>query len=251
MELPERQASSVAKMRLGRSVESAFEVGMNKLTPITTGRESLADLVFESVRDAIVARRFGPGDRVTEAGIAEELQVSKTPVREAFFRLQHVGLLESDGRRGGRIAIASPAGIRHAYEVRVALEVEAARIVADRGEDDDLESITYFAHASHEAASQSDVVSFRTMDRQLHFAIAEATGNPRLTASIKDAFDLTWTLRKRDVPVADDSVACAVQHVNIARALNSRDVDGAELEMRGHLKKVRDLVLDAFTVKSA
>lgn len=224
---------------------------MIKLAPIETSRESLADLVFESVRDAIVGHRFAPGDRVTEAGIAEELQVSKTPVREAFFRLQYAGLLESDGRRGGRVATATPEGIRNAYEVRIALEVEAVRLVAERGENVDIETILHLAQDSHEAARISDVKRFRAKDREFHFAVARASGNPRLEASIRDAFDLTWTLRKRDVPGADDSVSCAAQHVAIAEATQARLEDTAEREMRAHVTKVRDLVLEAFAAHSA
>lgn len=223
---------------------------MNKLSPIETSRESLADLVFESVRDAIVGHRFAPGDRITEAGIAEELQVSKTPVREAFFRLQYAGLLESDGRRGGRVATATPEGIRNAYEVRIALEVEAVRLVAERGDDADVEEILQLAQASHDAARASDVKRFRSKDREFHFAIARASGNPRLEASIRDAFDLTWTLRKRDVPAADDSVSCAAQHVAIAKATQLRMINVAEAEMRAHVAKVQDLVLEAFETQT-
>ena len=223
---------------------------MAKLDPIGAGRESLADLVFEAVREAIIGHRFAPGDRVTEAAIAEELQVSKTPVREAFFRLQFAGLLESDGRRGGRIARATPEAIRNAYEARIALEVEAARLVCERGGPEDIRHIAQLAQASHEAAIASDLQRFRAEDRAFHLAIAKATDNSRLQDLIRDAFDLTWTLRRRDVPAADDSVACAAQHVKIAQALEARKPEVAASHMRAHVDKVRSLVLEAYAQAS-
>ena len=121
--------------------------------------ESLTDVVYEAIRDAIINRVLGPGSRVTEAGLAAQLGVSKTPVREALLKLRQVGLIEPVGRRGGRIALPSRTSIRHAYETREALESHAARLAAERGASADLESISLAARLasapedSHERAA--------------------------------------------------------------------------------------------------
>ncbi len=69
---------------------------MNTLGPVDFKPESLADVVYSAIREAIVSKQLLPGERVTEAGLATRLHVSKTPVREAMLRLQEVGLIEAD-----------------------------------------------------------------------------------------------------------------------------------------------------------
>lgn len=194
-----------------------------------------------------MARRMLPGDRVTESGLAEQLHVSKTPVREALLRLQAMGLVEPDGVRGGRVVAASGHAIRSAYEVRAALELHAAYLAAERASDVAVAAIVRLAHTSLEAAVSHDVQEFRVQDRQFHLAIADSTGNQRLGSLIKDAVVLTWTLRMRDVPLADDSVECARQHDRIAAAIEQRDKPAAAQAMFQHLRTVWAIVAEAFS----
>jgi len=163
---------------------------------------SLSEHVYDSIRDAIISRRLAPGDRVTEAKLASELEVSKTPVREALLRLEYIGLIEADGMRGGRIVVPSVQSIRCAYETRSGVECQGARIVAGAGDDGDIGRIRKFADRCLEAAERGDRVGFREYDRKFHLALADATDNPLLSKLIHDAFDLTSTLRQRDVPAA-------------------------------------------------
>ena len=69
---------------------------------LPTRPESLSDVVYETIRDAIVHRTIPPGARVTETGLAKQLDVSKTPVREALLKLREIGLIEPHGACGGR-----------------------------------------------------------------------------------------------------------------------------------------------------
>src|SRR6266566_2744275 len=102
----------------------------HQLAPLTEKPESLTQIVYQTLRDAIISKRLPPGERVSEASLARQLRVSKTPVREALLRLQAIGLVEADGGRGGRIVRPSADLIRHTYEVRGSLESLAARLAA-------------------------------------------------------------------------------------------------------------------------
>jgi DNA-binding GntR family transcriptional regulator len=219
---------------------------MGALAPVRAKRESLTEIVYDAIREAIVSRRILPGERVTEASLAEQLNVSKTPVREALLKLEYVGLIEPDGRRGGRVAAASPASIRQAYEVRIGLEAQAARLVAERGAPEQIRLIGDTAAKCLAAADSGDLDGFRSLDREFHLSLAAATDNPSLKRLVHDVFDLTWALRRRDVPVADDSRECAKQHVTIAHAIEARNPVLADSAMRAHIAKVQDLVLAAF-----
>lgn len=216
------------------------------LEPLASRPTSLTEIVQEAIRDAIVSRRLSPGDRVTEAALAKQLNVSKTPVREALLKLEYIGLIESDGGRGGRIIKPTRETIRAAYEVRMGLETQAARQLAQRGDAALLTQPRLTAEACLSAAEADDHAGFRDFDRQFHLALAQATGNPLLSRFIRDSFDLTWTLRDRDVPVTDDSVDCARQHLDIMQAMQSGSAQAAEDGMRGHLEYVLDLVISTF-----
>jgi DNA-binding GntR family transcriptional regulator len=207
---------------------------------------SLTTLVTEAIRDAIVARRLLPGERVTESSLAEQLQVSKTPVREALLRLESIGLVEPDGARGGRIVSLSADTIRHAFEVRAALEVHAARLAAIHASTASKAKIAKLARGSRLAAQKRDVDGYRGLDRSFHLGVVESIDNPRLEGLIDDAITLTWTLRSRDVPMADDSVDCARQHEDIASAISAGDQTSAADAMFEHLRTVWRIVLNAF-----
>ena len=119
-----------------------------QLAPLTEKPESLTQLVYQALRDAIISKRLPPGERVSEASLARQLRVSKTPVREALLRLHAIGLVEADGGRGGRIVRPSAELIRHTYEVRGALESLAARLAAERATPAQRLSTRFFSPSS-------------------------------------------------------------------------------------------------------
>jgi DNA-binding GntR family transcriptional regulator len=205
--------------------------------------ESLTDAVYEAIRDAIINKSIAPGSRVTEAALAEQLNVSKTPVREALLKLRQIGLVESSGRRGGRVTLPSRGSIQHAYEARRVLESAAAELVAERGSDADIGQISDAAKRCLAAAEAGDFAGFLRWDTSFHEQIADATGNPRLCELANDSLALVMALRRRDVPSAGDSVACARAHVGIAGALTARDPDRARQAMSDHVRQVEGYVL--------
>jgi GntR family transcriptional regulator, rspAB operon transcriptional repressor len=205
--------------------------------------ERLADVVYDAIRQSITDKTLAPGARVTEGGIAEQLGVSKTPVREALLRLRRIGVIEPDGVRGGRVVRPSRSAIREAYEVREALEVFAVRSVAERVSGRDLDRISDAASLSLKGAARGDHTGFREWDFAFHRAIAEAAANPRLKELIEDVFTLIGTLRQRDLPDSRWPVECARSHVRIADAIARRDVSEAETAAREHIRQVEAWVL--------
>lgn len=205
--------------------------------------ERLADMVYETIRQSIMDKSLAPGARLTESGLATQLGVSKTPVREALLRLRRIGVIEPDGVRGGRVISPSRGAIREAYEIREALEVFAVRSVAARVSGSDLERISDAAARSLQHAERGDQAGFREWDFAFHRAIAEAAANPRLKQLIEDVFTLIGTLRQRDFPDSSWSVECARGHVRMADAIAKRDVAEAENAAREHIRRVERYVL--------
>ena len=219
--------------------------GDGELAPLSTARENLTTLVFDSICNAIVTKKLAPGMRLSEASLAKQLNVSKTPVRESLLRLENIGLVVAHRSQGLQVIEPSEDIILEAYEVRAGLESFAARMAADRANTSTGESLTKAAAGSLSCAEVLDENGRREWDRTFHSLVAEAAENPRLTVLIRDQYLLTWTLRQRDTRRAADGVECASQHVEIAKAISDGDGLAASEGMLEHLTMLRHLVLDA------
>jgi DNA-binding GntR family transcriptional regulator len=217
-----------------------------QLAPLTEKPESLTQLVYQALRDAIISKRLPPGERVSEASLARQLRVSKTPVREALLRLHAIGLVEADGARGGRIVRPSAELIRHTYEVRGSLESLAAQLAAARATPAQRRDLLELAAASLAAAREQDLDGFRRHDEAFHDLLAAAAANPYLGRLIDNAYTLAAAARQRDVPSAGDSADCAAGHVRIAEAVANGDAAVATGEAVAHVEMVGRLVLQAF-----
>lgn len=216
------------------------------LAPLHTKPDSLTDRVYDAIRDAIITQRLPPGARVSEARLADQLEVSKTPVREALLRLAHIGLIESDGRRGGRVPLPSPENLRSAYDYREGLEAQSARLAAERRKETDRVEIERLAQDCLARARRGDIDGFRSLDREFHRQVSVSAHSDFLMRQANDAYDLTWTLRLRDAASAEHAATCAEQHVEIAAAIASQDAAAADAFMRAHISTVRNEVLQAF-----
>jgi GntR family transcriptional regulator, rspAB operon transcriptional repressor len=208
--------------------------------------DSLALWVYNTIRQSIIDGTLPAASKVTEASLARELGVSKTPVREALLRLKEVGLVEADGPLAGRIVSPSLEQIRDAYEVREALESKSARLAAERGDKATLLAAEREAERTVVAADRRDNAAYRAADEAFHATIAEAGGNRRLARLIDDTNALVTALRQRDLPGVDASPLCASQHMQIAAALLARDADGAVRLMSEHVRHVASEILTHF-----
>jgi DNA-binding GntR family transcriptional regulator len=207
--------------------------------------ERLTGVVYDAILQAIVDRRIPPGARITEVGLAGQLGVSKTPVREALLKLRQVGVIEMEGARTLRVVSPSRAAIRDAYEAREALEVFAARKAAERASPSQIETIREAARRSLDAARAGDQDEFRRQDGLFHRAIGEAAANDKVTELVDDVITLIRTLRQRDLPHIAASIDCGEAHTRIAEAVAGRDADLAAHEMREHIRRVQGYVTEA------
>ncbi|WP_236792206.1 GntR family transcriptional regulator [Amycolatopsis sp. GM8] len=219
------------------------------LAPLTTRPENLTTRVFTAIRDRIVDSSLPPGSAVSEAMLASQLQVSKTPVREALLRLRHIGLVESTSRRL-RVVQPSAARIRDAFEFRCGIERMAARYAAGRATPEQLGRIVDLAGASLAAATEGRVADFLRYDFDFHLAVAEATGNEVLLQAVENAVVLTSTLRRRDVRVDRDFVRDADEHVGIAELIAARSQDRSAGKLADHIDRIMLNVLELFAAEA-
>ncbi|MGH3760005.1 GntR family transcriptional regulator [Actinophytocola sp.] len=207
--------------------------------------QSLTEVVYETIRGAIIDKTLEPGGRVSEARIASWLGVSKTPVREALLRLQVIGLVEFDGKRGARVVRPSRKAIVEAYGVRAALEAATSRHAVEQATKEDVDQLQAAADDALVNAQAGDAEGFRAADWTFHNTLAQASGNSQLTELTRNFLVLTSVLRQRDVPDGGDSIQCAHQHIDILKAIRQGDPDRAAAAATQHIDFVLGKVLAA------
>ena len=205
--------------------------------------ENLTDLVFAAIRRRMVEGSLPPGSSVSEAMLAKDLQVSKTPVREALLQLRNIGLVEATGR-GLRVVVPTSRTISDAFEMRAGLEAAAGRYTAARATAKQKGELLELASASAEVTD--DFEAFREADTTFHLAVAAASDNAMLYTAVADSVVLTQVLRQRDIHVERDLGPDGKEHVRIARALKTGDGATAADRLAGHILRIKDQLLLAF-----
>jgi DNA-binding GntR family transcriptional regulator len=213
------------------------------LEPVAQRPSSLTEIAFERIRAAIMSKALAPGTRVSESMLSEMLQVSKTPVREALLRLDHIGLVEQT-QRGLRVVLPNPDSIRDVYELRSVLEAGSVRDASVRATDEQRAAIVEAAERSFAAAKSEDAAGFSSWDLVFHNAIADAAGNQLLAKAIDESLVLAFALRQRDSLTIDDSVFCSQEHIAIATHIAKGEAAEAGELMSAHIVGAMRLVLE-------
>ncbi|MDB5695021.1 MAG: hypothetical protein JWN21_564 [Sphingomonas bacterium] len=207
-------------------------------------RPPITDLVYDRLYAAIIGRELLPGSQLTEQALADQLNVSKTPVREALLRLRQVGLIEPDGRRGMRVVKLSLEDLRQATELRAVLEGFTAGRAAELATKAQARLITRAAEDSLDAAEDGNIDSFHQHDRAFHARIADAGNNVRARQCADNTAALIHTVMTRDTfPTPDHLVDCAGAHVRIGQAIMGGDAATASTEMHKHIWRIHELLL--------
>lgn len=139
----------------------------------------LREVVIENIRDAILSGDFPAGMRLTELQLADEMGVSRTPIREAIRNLEQEGLVVMIPRRGAYVADVSIHDINEVYEIRTALETLAAGLAAERIEDSEIEEMDKYLIATRTYVSRLDYTKIVEMDTAFHDVIYKASRNKR------------------------------------------------------------------------
>lgn len=207
--------------------------------------ETLADQAYRRISEAMLSGRLAPGSRLVMDDLAAELSISRTPVRDALYRLEREGLLQAVGRRGGFVVRSlSPDDIKHLYDAREAVEVFAAQRVAELDGDPRAHGHISCAIDRAEMIDLSQPADAFAANRLVHRAVVEATGNTMLI----DLFDAVWT-RARALQVyssyfRSQLVHRPIRHVHqpMLDALGQGPTHAAEV-MRKHIREGLDATI--------
>ncbi|NUR57878.1 MAG: GntR family transcriptional regulator [Catenulispora sp.] len=182
--------------------------------------------VLAEVRRAITSGELKPGSAIRQEALAERLEVSRVPLREALKTLEGEGLVSYRAHRGYRVAELSMADLREVYRLREILEAEAVRAAMPL--DDAVFAELEAAQALVEqAAERGAVEEMARANRRFHFALYEAAGMPRLLRIIGTLWDSTDAYRSLYYAGADNRRHVLAEHRAALAALRAGDAEGA------------------------
>ncbi|MEY8339160.1 GntR family transcriptional regulator [Lachnospiraceae bacterium 62-35] len=209
-------------------MEYDLKVAMNEYLP-------LRDVVFNTLRQAILKGELAPGERLMEIQLADRLGVSRTPIREAIRKLELEGLVLMIPRKGAEVARISEKSLKDVLEVRRAMEELAIELACQRMESDDIKDLSEAHYRFSEAVRGGEPMEIAEADEHFHDIIYEGTGNVRLVQLINNLREQMYRYRLEYVKDADKRQILLSEHERILKAVRERKTEEARELIRVHI----------------
>ena len=207
---------------------SMLKVNMNEFLP-------LRDVVFNTLRQAILKGELEPGERLMEIQLAERLGVSRTPIREAIRKLELEGLVLMIPRKGAEVAKISEKSLRDVLELRRSLEELAIELACQRMTEEEIDELEDAQRAFRKAVDSKDVMLMAETDEKYHEIIYQGTKNSRLVQILNNLREQMYRYRLEYIKDADKRQILLIEHDNILKAVRNRKVAEAKAAMREHI----------------
>ncbi len=204
---------------------------------------TLNERVYQRIREFLLAGSLSPNSRLDEQALANEMGVSRTPIREAIGKLTKEGLVEYRPYQGNFLRSFTPKQVNDLYEVRGALEALAVRLAVPHLSDAQVEEFRAVLDAGQAALDHDDLIGYGTADRQFHGMIAAYSGNGTLVESLDRLslqIQIVRTAANHDPILVRET---AHQREEIVAAFRGRDVDAAVRLLTEHIDAVRRSVV--------
>ncbi|MEP7202799.1 MAG: GntR family transcriptional regulator [Ilumatobacteraceae bacterium] len=193
--------------------------------------------VYEEIQRRIVDGRFQQGERIFEDQVAQELDVSRNPVREALQALESEGFVELEPRRGARVAMISTERANELFELREALEGMVARLAAQRRTPVQLHGLQHLVQLGADAAGAGDLAALPALNTEFHRRLGDAANNSMLADSVERMSQLIqWVYTKR---ITQRGSKSWTEHLRIVDAIADGDPDRAFSEACEHISNAR------------
>lgn len=223
-------------------MEPNFQVTMNEYLP-------LRDVVFNTLRQAILRGELKPGERLMEIQLANKLGVSRTPIREAIRKLELEGLVLMIPRKGAEVAEITEKSLCDVLEVRGALEELAVQIACDRITLEEIEQLKQAAQDFEAVLNSDDVTKIAEADVAFHDVIYLSTDNQRLVQLLNNLREQMYRFRVEYLKRQDSHQKLLTEHKSIIEKLENREKEGASEIMRQHINNQVDAVIDTIRHK--
>ena len=205
-----------------------FNMTVNEYMP-------LRDVVFYTLRQAILKGEMEPGERLMEIQLAKKLGVSRTPIREAIRKLELEGLVIMIPRRGAEVAGITEKALRDVLEVRRSLEELAIGLAVARMKEDDIKALEAARIEFREALNTNDMIRIAQADEKFHDVIYAGTYNDKLVQLLNNLRDQIYRYRLEYIKDVGKRQLILIEHENILNAVKTRNLELGRRAMREHI----------------
>ena len=204
-------------------------------------KTSLAAVVYEKIKGDIFDFRLLPGERFTETEVAERAGVSRTPVREALYKLEREGYIQVSSRNGWSVKSFDFESFENLYDVRVILELAAVRKLCEIEGKPDLEELKGAWLVPSEKRIR-DPQRVCELDERFHEKLIAAAGNPELARLHHGITERIRIIRRLDFTQPDRIDSTYDEHAQILRSVMRRRLDQGQLLLRSHIESSKAVV---------
>lgn len=195
----------------------------------------LRDVVFNTLRNAILTGELQPGERLMEIKLANKLGVSRTPIREAIRKLELEGLVVNTPRKGAEVANISAEDLHDVLEVRRSLEALAIDLACDKITDEMLDELATNIESFKNAMSTKAATEIASTDVGFHDIIYKSTGNKRLIQILNNLREQMYRYRLEYIKDQESWKRLMTEHITIYDAIKRRDKEAATEAILGHI----------------
>lgn len=211
----------------------------------------LRDVVFNTLRQAILTGELKPGERLMEIHLADKLGVSRTPIREAIRKLELEGLVIMIPRRGAEVAQITEKNLKDVLEVRRALDALCAELACDRITNEEKNKLKAACHTFEEATKTRDAKVIAQADVALHDIIVEATGNERLIQLIHNLSEQMYRYRFEYIKDERQHENLVQEHRIIYESIINNDKETAAKAAKLHIDNQEASILHQLREENA
>jgi DNA-binding GntR family transcriptional regulator len=203
----------------------------------------LRDVVFNTLRQAILKGELKPGERLMEIALAERLGVSRTPIREAMRKLELEGLVVMIPRRGAQVANITEKDLNDVLEVRIALENVAIEKACKRMSEEQMGQLMFAAKEFERTTTEGNLVKLAEADVAFHEIIYKASDNVRLIQVLNNLREQIYRYRVEYLKDEETRNLLVKEHEELTSAIRSRDIQRAQEISFQHLENQRKAII--------
>lgn len=196
----------------------------------------LRDVVFNTLREAILKGELKPGERLMELQLASKLGVSRTPIREAIRMLEQEGLAVTIPRKGAEVAKMTEKDMEDVLQIRDALDELAVALACEKISKEELEELKNTTHEFEEYTKSGEVKRIAEADVKLHDIIYQATGNPKLISLVNNLREQMYRYRVEYLKDEKNYPILIKEHNEILGGLMKRDKERVTAVMHKHVQ---------------
>ena len=222
--------------------EPKFNVTMNEYLP-------LRDVVFNTLRQAILRGELKPGERLMEIQLANKLGVSRTPIREAIRKLELEGLVNMVPRKGAEVADITEKSLRDVLEVRKALEELSVQLACEKITEEEIEELKRAAERFKDTLDDQDVTKIAEADVAFHDIIYTATDNQKLILLLNNLREQMYRYRVEYLKKEEAYPQLIAEHEELIDNISKRNKEEATRIMCEHIDNQVATVINVIHTK--